>query len=224
MNANRQKVITIDGPSASGKGTVAALVAQKLGFAYLDSGALYRLCALAAINQNTSLQDIDQIVKIAQTLPVHFDGNQIFLNGKQVTDTIRQEEIGLAASQIAAYPQVREALLTRQRKFLTAQGLVTDGRDMGSVVFPHARLKVFLTATAPIRAQRRFLQLEKMGKPADYNAILKDIERRDTADQNRSVAPLKHYPDAQFLDTSDININESVQKVLNWYHQTMANN
>ncbi len=224
MNANTQKVITIDGPSASGKGTVAALVAKKLGFTYLDSGALYRLCALAAINQNTNLEDIDQIAKIAKTLPVHFDGEQIFLNGKQVTETIRQEEIGLAASQIAAYPEVREALLTRQRRFLTPQGLVTDGRDMGSVVFPHACLKVFLTATAPIRAQRRFLQLEKMGKPADYDAILKDIERRDTADQNRPVAPLKHYPDAHFLDTSDISINESVQKVLDWYQQAKTNN
>ena len=159
MNANIQKVITIDGPSASGKGTVAALVAQKLGFAYLDSGALYRLCALAAINQNTNLQNIDQIAKIAKTLPVHFDGEQIFLNGKQVTDTIRQEEIGLAASQIAAYPELREALLMRQRRFLTSQGLVTDGRDMGSVVFPKAQLKVFLTASAPIRAKRRFLDL-----------------------------------------------------------------
>ncbi len=219
MNANIQKVITIDGPSASGKGTVAALVAQKLGFAYLDSGALYRLCALAAINQNTNLQNIDQIAKIAKTLPVHFDGEQIFLNGKQVTDTIRQEEIGLAASQIAAYPELREALLMRQRRFLTSQGLVTDGRDMGSVVFPKAQLKVFLTASAPIRAKRRFLQLENMGKPADYDAILKDIERRDTADQNRPLAPLKHYPDAHFLDTSDISIDQAVQIILNWYQQ-----
>ncbi len=212
-----QKVIAIDGPSASGKGTIAAKLAKKLGFAYLDSGALYRLCALAAKNSNLSWSDEAALVTMAQNLCVRFGEHSIFLDDKEVTLDIRQEEIGLGASKIARLPLLREALLTRQRAFLTELGLVADGRDMGSVVFPNAVLKVFLTASAGVRAERRFLQLQNLAKEADYDAILADIEARDFADEHRQIAPLKHYPDACSLDTSEKGIEETVEKVYQWY-------
>ena len=215
-----QKIIAIDGPSASGKGTIAAQVAKKLGFVYLDSGALYRVCALSCLDQQIDLDDRDAVATIAQSLPVQFKEQCIFLNDQDITNRIRDENIGKAASKIATYPQLREALLTRQRAFLTTQGLVADGRDMGSVVFPNAALKVFLTASAEVRAQRRVIQLQKINLPANFSEILSDIKKRDWDDSHRSIAPLKHFPDARFLDSSEYTIEQTVDQVLRWYQET----
>ncbi|WMY91207.1 (d)CMP kinase [Snodgrassella communis] len=215
----RMKVITIDGPSASGKGTVAAQVAAILNRDYLDSGALYRLTALYASQQNIDWDNEHEIATLAYKLPVVFSTDSILLNGMDVTAAIRTENIGMGASAIAALPAVRTALLQRQRDFLAPRGLVADGRDMASVVFPQAELKIFLTASAPIRAQRRALQLGLATDGADYQRILNDIEKRDQADRSRAVAPLKPANDAIILDTSLLNIKESVEKVLDWYRK-----
>ncbi|PIT07949.1 cytidylate kinase [Snodgrassella alvi] len=215
----RMKVITIDGPSASGKGTVAAQVAAILNRDYLDSGALYRLTALYASQQNIDWDNEHEIATLAYKLPVVFSTDSILLNGMDVTAAIRTENIGMGASAIAALPTVRTALLQRQRDFLAPRGLVADGRDMASVVFPQAELKIFLTASAPIRAQRRALQLGLATDGADYQRILNDIEKRDQADRSRAVAPLKPANDAIILDTSLLNIKESVEKVLDWYRK-----
>lgn len=214
-----QKVIAIDGPSASGKGTIAARVAAALGWAYLDSGALYRLTALYAQQKQIKWTDEAGMAALARELPVLFNGQNIMLNHQDVTDAIRSEQIGMGASAVAQLPQVREALLQRQRAFLTPQGLVADGRDMGSVVFPEAELKVFLTASAQIRAQRRAAQLGLPTVGVAFERIRADIEARDQADQQRSVAPLRQLPDAKLLDTSALNIEQSVKKVLDWYHK-----
>jgi CMP/dCMP kinase len=215
----RMKVITIDGPSASGKGTVAAQVAAILNRDYLDSGALYRLTALYASQQNIDWDNEHEIATLAYKLPVVFSTDSILLNGMDVTAAIRTENIGMGASAIAALPTVRTALLQRQRDFLAPRGLVADGRDMASVVFPQAELKIFLTASAPIRAQRRALQLGLATDGADYQRILNDIEKRDQADRSRAVAPLKPANDAIILDTSLLSIKESVEKVLDWYRK-----
>ncbi|SCB77389.1 MULTISPECIES: (d)CMP kinase [Snodgrassella] len=215
----RMKVIAIDGPSASGKGTVAAQVAAILNRDYLDSGALYRLTALYASQQNIDWDNEHEIATLAYKLPVIFSTDSILLNGMDVTAAIRTENIGMGASAIAALPAVRTALLQRQRDFLAPRGLVADGRDMASVVFPQAELKIFLTASAPIRAQRRALQLGLATDGADYQRILTDIEKRDQADRSRAVAPLKPANDAIILDTSSLNIKESVEKVLDWYRK-----
>lgn len=215
----RMKVIAIDGPSASGKGTVAAQVAAILNRDYLDSGALYRLTALYASQQNIDWDNEHEIATLAYKLPVVFSTDSILLNGIDVTAAIRTENIGMGASAIAALPAVRTALLQRQRDFLAPRGLVADGRDMASVVFPQAELKIFLTASAPIRAQRRALQLGLATDGADYQRILTDIEKRDQADRSRAVAPLKPANDAIILDTSSLNIKESVEKVLDWYRK-----
>ncbi|MCO6506655.1 MAG: (d)CMP kinase [Snodgrassella sp.] len=215
----RMKVIAIDGPSASGKGTVAAQVAAILNRDYLDSGALYRLTALYASQQNIDWDNEHEIATLAYKLPVVFSTDSILLNGMDVTAAIRTENIGMGASAIAALPAVRTALLQRQRDFLAPRGLVADGRDMASVVFPQAELKIFLTASAPIRAQRRALQLGLATDGADYQRILTDIEKRDQADRSRAVAPLKPANDAIILDTSSLNIKESVEKVLDWYRK-----
>ncbi|WP_239348626.1 (d)CMP kinase [Snodgrassella communis] len=215
----RMKVIAIDGPSASGKGTVAAQVAAILNRDYLDSGALYRLTALYASQQNIDWDNEHEIATLAYKLPVVFNTDSILLNGIDVTAAIRTENIGMGASAIAALPAVRTALLQRQRDFLAPRGLVADGRDMASVVFPQAELKIFLTASAPIRAQRRALQLGLATDGADYQRILTDIEKRDQADRSRAVAPLKPANDAIILDTSSLNIKESVEKVLDWYRK-----
>lgn len=215
-----QKVIAIDGPSASGKGTIAAKVAAQLGFDYLDSGALYRLTALYAERQGVALSDEGGVAKLALALPVVFEQDQILLAGEVVTEDIRAEAIGLGASAVAKLPQVRTALLARQQAFLGPKGLVADGRDMGSVVFPSAQLKIFLTASAQVRAQRRVLQIEAKGLTADFDTILADIERRDEADRNREVAPLRQEADAHYLDTSDLNVEETLEKVLKWYQES----
>ncbi len=213
-------VITLDGPSASGKGTIAAKVAQALGMDYLDSGALYRLTALFAQDNNIQWDDESGVAQLAAALPVVFADGEIYLAQKQVTEQIRQEKIGMGASAVARLPQVRTALLQRQRDFLSEKGLVADGRDMGSVVFPNAKLKIFLTASAAERARRRALQLGVATDSLQYNTILADIEARDESDKNRSAAPLRHEEDAYFLDTTSMGIDETVQKVLDWYQQS----
>ena len=213
-------VIAIDGPSASGKGTVAARVAEALGMDYLDSGALYRLTALAAQIQGVAWDDEAALEPIAAQLPVAFVAGGILLNGEDVSATIRQEAIGMGASQVAKWPAVRTALLERQRAFAGERGVVADGRDMGSVVFPDAKLKVFLTASAEERARRRALQLNIDLNSAAYQAIVDDIKQRDLNDTQRAVAPLKQLPDAHLLDTTELSIENAVKKVLDWYRQS----
>ena len=213
-------VIAIDGPSASGKGTVAARVAEALGMDYLDSGALYRLTALAAQTQGVAWDDEAALEPIAAQLPVAFVAGSILLNGEDVSATIRQEAIGMGASQVAKWPAVRAALLERQRAFAGERGLVADGRDMGSVVFPDAKLKVFLTASAEERARRRALQVKIDLNSAAYQAIVDDIKQRDWNDSQRAVAPLQQLPDAHLLDTTELSIENAVKKVLDWYRQS----
>lgn len=213
-------VIAIDGPSASGKGTVAQRVAQKLGFHFLDSGALYRLLALAAEKHRLTQDDEAGLSRLAVSLDVRFDHNAVLLDGENVTGAIRSEACGNAASKIAAYPMVRTALLDLQRGFCKPPGLVADGRDMGSVVFPDAVTKIFLTASAQVRAQRRLNQLiEKgMGDNIPLSQILWDIQRRDTHDSARSVAPLRQCEDAVLLDTGTLSIDEAVAAVMAAHH------
>ncbi|MCB6182440.1 (d)CMP kinase [Leeia sp. TBRC 13508] len=210
-------IIAIDGPSASGKGTVAQIVAQKLGFHFLDSGSLYRLVALTAINAGCALDDEITIAEKAKSLDVKFEQGKILLTGEDVTETIRQERIGTSASKISALPKVRDALTQRQRDFAKAPGLVADGRDMGSVIFPTAQTKIFLTASAEVRAERRYKQLITKGNSANLDDILKDIRDRDVRDSSRAVAPLKQQADALLLDTSDMTIETAVQFVLDAY-------
>ena len=214
-------VIAIDGPSASGKGTVAARVAAALGFAYLDSGALYRLTALAARQAGIAWEDEAGVAAVARALDVTFAEDEIRLNGKPVGDAIRSEEISAGASQVAALPAVREALLFRQRAFSTAPGLVGDGRDMGSVVFPRAALKVFLTASAEARAERRYKQLIEKGFSANLPDLLLDLRQRDDRDSRRSVAPLRQEADARLLDTTDLTIEQAVSQVLAWSREAL---
>jgi 3-phosphoshikimate 1-carboxyvinyltransferase len=210
-------VIAIDGPSASGKGTVAARVAEALGFAYLDSGALYRLTALAARQAGVDWANEAGVAGIAATLDVEFVVGDIRLNGALVGDGIRSEEMSSGASQVAALPAVREALLFRQRAFNTLPGLVGDGRDMGSVIFPKAPLKVFLTASAEARAERRYKQLIEKGFSANLADLLSDLKQRDERDSQRSVAPLRQEADAKLLDTTHLTIEQAVSQVLVWF-------
>ena len=210
-------VIAIDGPSASGKGTVAALVAQALGFHYLDSGALYRVTAFAALRAGVSLEDEQALAELAMGLDLRFDGVEVYLNGEAVGDAIRTEEAGRAASKIAAMPVLRAALLERQRAFRQAPGLVTDGRDMGSVVFPDATVKFFLTASCEERAKRRYKQLIEKGFDANLAALFQDLIERDARDAARAVAPLKQMADAVLLDTTGLTIEEAVERVLQAY-------
>ena len=215
-------VIAIDGPSASGKGTVAQRVADRLGFHYLDSGALYRLVVVAAAQRQVALDQETALAAIARDLPVAFVGDAILLNGEDVSVEVRSEATGGNASRVAALPLVREALLQRQRDFRQAPGLVADGRDMGSVVFPDAGLKIFLTASAEVRAQRRCKQLIEKGLMAKgqgdiFTQILQDIVERDQRDASRPVAPLKCYPDARMVDTTDLSIDQAVNQIIQFY-------
>ncbi|WP_147383576.1 (d)CMP kinase [Nitrosomonas supralitoralis] len=219
MNTAKIPVITIDGPSASGKGTVAQLVAKKLGFHYLDSGALYRLVALKTLLSQADIHNADQLAELAKHLDIVFKNEQIYLDGTLVTEDIRAEQCGILASQLAAYPQVRAALTERQRAFRQPPGLVTDGRDMGSVIFPDATLKIFLTASAGIRTQRRYNQLKEKGMDANITDLLQDIQKRDERDSNRSVAPLEQNADARLLDTSALTISQAQDAVLSWYNE-----
>ena len=212
-------VIAIDGPTASGKGTVAQRVASALGFHYLDSGALYRLTALAALRSGVDPADPEALAALAADLPVSFSGSRIALSGVDVTDDIRTETISQAASLVAACPAVREALLERQRVFRQPPGLVADGRDMGSVVFQDARLKVFLTASAEIRADRRYKQLIEKGLPANLPTLLQDLRTRDARDTGRAVAPLQVGAPDTVLDSDGLTIEQVVAAVLERYRR-----
>ncbi len=214
-------VIAIDGPSASGKGTVAALVAQKLGMHYLDSGALYRLVALAALRADVALDDGESLARIAGALPASFEGGRILLDGADVGLAIRSEECSAGASKVAAFPAVRMALLDRQRAYRQAPGLVAEGRDMGSVVFPDAPLKVYLTATAEARAERRYKQLIDKGMSASIDTLLQDLRERDARDSARTVAPLQKCADAELLDTTAMTVDEAVAWVLERVRQRL---
>jgi len=215
-------VIAIDGPSASGKGTVAARVAQALGFHYLDSGALYRLVALAALRAGEPLDDGARLAALARSMEIAFEPGIVRLGGENVTEALRAEDVGRVASRVASQPSVREALLERQRDFRQPPGLVADGRDMGSVVFPQAALKVFLTADGDTRAQRRHKQLMEKGMCARMEDVVEDLASRDARDASRAVAPLKHYPDAIFLDTTGLAADEAVERILGWWRDKAA--
>jgi cytidylate kinase len=212
-------VIAIDGPTASGKGTVAALVAGRLGYHYLDSGAIYRVLAVAveraALNPDLPV-DLLRIIPMAANLPVQFRDDRILLGGVDVSESIRTEDAGVMASRLAVVPEVRAGLLQRQRDFRQAPGLVADGRDMGSVVFPDSFLKVFLTASAQVRAERRVRQIEGRGQKADFQAIYGDLMARDKRDSERAVAPLRPCEDALVLDCSNMPIDQVVSTILNW--------
>jgi CMP/dCMP kinase len=223
-------VIAIDGPSASGKGTVSQLVAERLGFHYLDSGALYRIVALAAQqNKNGAQQqpiawsDAEALGKLAATLDIQFKDGEIYLNQTIVSEAVRSEEMSRGASEVAIHSQVRNALFDLQQSFRKVPGLVADGRDMGSVVFKDAALKIFLTANVEIRAERRYKQPIGKNMPANYAKILQDLQERDTRDSQRRASPLVQTPDAVLLDTSYRSINDAVEFVLSAYKNILQN-
>ena len=213
-------VLTIDGPSGSGKGSITQLVADKLGWHILDSGALYRLTALSAENQGISFEDEEALARIARALDIEFVSSEpgepvkVLLDGKDVSEQLRLETTGNNASKVAVLPRVREALLQRQRDFRQAPGLVADGRDMGTVVFPDAPYKVFLTASAEARAQRRHAQLKVQGEDVRIATLLREIEARDLRDMGRKAAPLKAADDAITLDTTTLSIEQVLDRVL----------
>ena len=213
-------VITIDGPSGSGKGTVAGILAKRLGWNLLDSGALYRLLAFAAGNHGVALDNEALLEKLAAHLDVQFVGAtegtsaRIILEGDDVTHAIRSETVAAGASKVAALPAVREALLLRQRAFQEAPGLVADGRDMGTVVFPDAPLKVFLTASAEERARRRYLQLKAKGDDVSLSGLLDEIRARDERDTQRAIAPLKPAADAIQLDSTELSIEQVLERIM----------
>ena len=221
MSDTKIPVIAIDGPSGSGKGTISRRVAARLGWRLLDSGALYRLVALSAVRKGVSLDDVDGLADVARELDVWFpsaaDGcERIELEGEDVTAEVRAEECGAKASIVAAYQPVRDALIERQRAFCEAPGLVADGRDMGTQVFPDAPLKVFLTASAEERARRRHKQLKDKGLDVSLAALSRDIEDRDRRDSEREVAPLRPAEDARLLDSSGLSIETVTERVLGW--------
>nr|WP_199861496.1 (d)CMP kinase [Pseudomonas sp. CFBP 13710] len=217
---NQAPVITIDGPSGSGKGTIAGILAKRLGWKLLDSGALYRLLAYAARNHGVDLSNEASLMVMAAHLDVQFiaaaDGQpqRIVLEGDDVTRDIRNEQVGAGASQVAALPAVRDALLQRQRAFQESPGLVADGRDMGTVVFPEAALKVFLTASAEERARRRYLQLKAAGNDVSLSSLLDEIRARDERDTQRAVAPLKPAADAIQLDSTELSIEQVLERIM----------
>jgi cytidylate kinase len=210
-------VIAIDGPTASGKGTVAQRVAAALGWHYLDSGALYRLVALRALEEGVDAGNAPALADLARRLQPRFAGERIALGGRDVTDDIRREDVGAMASRIAVHPALRAALLDLQKGFRRFPGLVADGRDMGTVVFPDARLKVFLTASVEARAGRRHKQLSEKGFPSNIAILLQDLRARDERDSSRSAAPLKPAEDARQLDSSDLTIEQVVAQILRWH-------
>jgi cytidylate kinase len=206
--------VTIDGPAASGKGTVAARVAEALGFHLLDSGALYRLVALAALRRGIAADDAEALGRLAAGIEVRFEPGRVRLDGEDVTAAIRGEDVSAAASRIAVHPAVRAALVGRQRAFRRPPGLVADGRDMGTVLFPDAGTKVYVTASAEARAERRYKQLIEKGISANIDGLLHDIRQRDARDGERAAAPLRPAADAAILDTTDLTIDAAVAFVL----------
>jgi cytidylate kinase len=216
--SERVPVVAIDGPSSSGKGTISRIVAARVGWNLLDSGALYRLVALGGILRNLDPDDVESHVGVARTMKVEFGSvgreERVLLDGRDVTGRIRTEQAGAGASRVAAWPAVRAALTDRQRSFARPPGLVADGRDMGTVIFPGAQLKVFLTASAEERAQRRHKQLIGKGSAASLAALSREIAERDLRDSTRQVAPLKPAPDAQLLDSTGLSIDAVVERVL----------
>ncbi|CDY75976.1 Cytidylate kinase [Caballeronia glathei] len=212
-------VITIDGPTASGKGTVAALVAATLGFHLLDSGALYRLTALASMRYHVDPADEKALAKLVGALHITFREGCAQLDGVDVSAEIRAEEVGNRASAIAVHPEVRKALIARQRAFRKVPGLVADGRDMGTVIFPDATLKVFLTASDEARAARRYKQLIQKGFSANMEDLLRDLRERDARDTSRAAAPLKPAADAKTLDSSGLSIDQAVDQIIGWFNE-----
>jgi cytidylate kinase len=210
-------VIAIDGPSASGKGTIAKRVAQSLRYHYLESGALYRLVALLALRQD--LEDEAALARAAEHMDVAFQGDEILLEDEDVSPHIRHEAVANRASEVARMPAVRQALLARQRAFREPPGLVADGRDIGTVVFPDAALKIFLTASPQVRAERRYKQLIEKGISANLRALSRDLAERDARDANRPVAPLVPAPDSQVLDSSALSIDEVAERILSLYRE-----
>ncbi|MEZ8601218.1 (d)CMP kinase [Vibrio splendidus] len=223
---SQSPVITVDGPSGAGKGTLCMLLADKLGFHLLDSGAIYRVLALAAIHHGVDTESEDALVPLATHLDVQFiaegDLVKVILEGEDVSGELRKEETGMAASKVAALPRVREALLRRQRAFSAAPGLVADGRDMGTVVFPEAEAKIFLDASAEERASRRLKQLQQKGLDVKFDDLLSEIQERDDRDRNRPVAPLRPAEDALVLDSTSMNIEQVVEKALNYIESKLA--
>ena len=210
-------VIAIDGPSASGKGTIARRVAGTLGFHYLESGALYRVLALISLRENSL--DERRLVASARTMDLTFQDEKVILQNHDVNDKIRTEDCGNRASDVARIPAVRQALLTRQRAFRQPPGLVADGRDMGTVVFPDASLKIFLTARPEIRAERRYKQLKEKGIDANLRALSRDLAERDERDAKRPVAPLVPAADSQVLDSSALSIDQVASRIVDWYRE-----
>ncbi len=224
--SSQTPVVTVDGPSGAGKGTLCMLLAKKLGFQLLDSGAIYRVLALAAIHHGVDTESEDALVPLATHLDVQFiaegDLVKVILEGEDVSGELRKEETGMAASKVAALPRVREALLRRQRAFEAAPGLVADGRDMGTVVFPSAQAKIFLDASAKERANRRLKQLQDKGLDVKFADLLSEIQERDDRDRNRPVAPLRPAEDALVLDSTSMTIDEVVEKALQYIESKLA--
>ncbi|GAM61596.1 cytidylate kinase [Vibrio ishigakensis] len=219
-------VVTVDGPSGAGKGTLCMMLAEKLGYQLLDSGAIYRVLALAAIHHGVDLESEDALVPLATHLDVQFiakgDLVQVILEGEDVSGELRREETGMAASKVAALPRVREALLRRQRAFNTEPGLVADGRDMGTVVFPNAVAKIFLDASAEERAKRRYKQLQDKGLEVSIDHLLSEIQERDYRDRNRAVAPLRPAEDALVLDSTELSIEEVMVEALKFIESKVS--
>lgn len=207
-------VVTIDGPGGSGKGTLSSLVAAELGWHLLDSGALYRIVAAMARRQAIDLTDDKSLVAMIPNLQIAFDGDRVDVNGDDLSDEIRTGEAGVAASQVAALPEVRDSILTLQKSFQRAPGLVADGRDMGTVVFPQAATKIFLDASAEVRANRRYKQLKNKGLSVNLRDLLEQIQERDARDRGRAVAPLKPAADALIIDSTQMTIEEVLQMIM----------
>lgn len=215
--SNPIPVITVDGPGGSGKGTIAMRVAEKLGWHFLDSGALYRLVAVAALDRGVQADQEEELGRVARSLDVTFgisaEGMVILLDGNYITGRLRSERVSVMASEIAAFTVVRDALVERQRAFRKPPGLVADGRDMGTVIFPDALLKIFLTASAEARAERRYKQLKEKGESVNLSRLFQDIKKRDERDSSRAIAPLKPADDAHVIDSTELRINEVLQEI-----------